>query len=134
LPSAARFLSDLSGGIHDRRNDMRPTRDRSTRYSARRASGSSERRSAHLGRTHSRRFVRTVRRECLDHVLIFGRRHLDRVLKAYVAHYVEERPHRGLGLAVPAGDRTPMIPGITRTPVERRDVLAGLIHENRWAA
>jgi hypothetical protein len=80
------------------------------------------------------RFVRTVRQECLDHVLIYGRRHLERVLGAYVAHYVAERPHRGLRLAVPAGTRTPQLRGITRTPVERRDVLGGLIHEYRWAA
>jgi len=45
------------------------------------------------------RFVRTVRSECLDYVLIFGRRHLDRVLRAYVSHYTEQRPHRGLDLA-----------------------------------
>jgi len=80
------------------------------------------------------RFVRTVRGECLDHVLIYGPRHLERVLQAYVAHYVKERPHRGLGLAVPAGDRTPRVRGTTRTPVERRDVLGGLIHEYHWAA
>lgn len=42
------------------------------------------------------RFVRTVRSECLDHILIYGRRHLERVLRAYVDHYMEERPHRGL--------------------------------------
>jgi putative transposase len=53
------------------------------------------------------RFVRTVRRECLDHLLIYGRRHLERVLKAYLAHYLQERPHRGLRLAVPAGTRAP---------------------------
>jgi len=80
------------------------------------------------------RFVRTVRRECLDHVLIYGRRHLERVLKACLVHYVEERPHPGLDLAVPAGDRTPKVRGITRTHFERRDVLGGLIHEYRWAA
>jgi putative transposase len=79
------------------------------------------------------RFVRTVRRECLDHVLIYGRQHLERVLHAYVAHYIQERPHRGLGLAVPAGNRTPQVRGTTRL-VERRDVLGGLIHEYRWAA
>jgi putative transposase len=79
--------------------------------------------------------VRTVRRECLDHVLIYGRRHLERVLQTYVAHYLEERPHRGLRLAVPAGDRAPEeARGTTHTPVERRDVLGGLIHEYRWAA
>ncbi len=80
------------------------------------------------------RFVRTVRRECLDHVLIYGRRHLERVLKAYVDHYVKERPHRGLGLAAPAGDRTSQVRGTIRTPVNRRDVLGGLIHEYGWAA
>jgi len=80
------------------------------------------------------RFVRTVRSECFDHVLIYGRRHLERVLGAYVAHYVDERPHWGLGLAVPAGIRLPQVPGATRTTVERRDVLGGLIHEYRRAA
>ncbi len=80
------------------------------------------------------RFVRTVRRECLDHVLIYGRRHLERVLQDYVAHYMAERPHRGLSLAAPAGNRTPQVRGKTRMPVERRDVLGGLIHEYRWAA
>jgi len=72
---------------------------------------------------YAERFVRTVRQECLDHVLISGRRHLERVLGVYVAHYVDERPHRGLALAVPAGNRTPQVRGTTRTPVERRDVL-----------
>ena len=80
------------------------------------------------------RFVRTVRRECLDHVLIYDRRHLERVLGAYVAHYVDERPHRGLGLAVPAGIRPAQVQGATPTLVERRDVLGGLIHEYRRAA
>src|SRR5665647_775648 len=62
------------------------------------------------------RFVRTVRRECLDHVLIYGRRHLERVLQAYVAHYLEEPPHRGLRLAVPAGDGAPEARGTTQPP------------------
>jgi hypothetical protein len=47
---------------------------------------------------------------------------------------VAEKPHRGLSLAVPAGNRTPQVRRTTRTPVVRRDVLGGLIHENRWAA
>jgi transposase InsO family protein len=58
------------------------------------------------------RFVRTVRRECLDHVLIHGPRHLNRVLRSYVAHYVKERPHRGLSLAVPASDQTQQVRGL----------------------
>ena len=40
------------------------------------------------------RFVRTVRSECLDHVLIYGRRHLDRVLRVYVRHYTEASASR----------------------------------------
>jgi putative transposase len=47
------------------------------------------------------RFVGTVRRECLDRMLIFGRRHLERVLAEYVVHYNEHRPHRGLGQLAP---------------------------------
>jgi putative transposase len=46
-------------------------------------------------------FIRTVPSECLDHVLVYGRRHLDRVLRVYVSHYTEQRPHRGLDLATP---------------------------------
>jgi transposase InsO family protein len=83
---------------------------------------------------YAERFVRTVRQECLDHVLIYGRRHLERVLQAYVAHYDVERPHRVLSLAVPADNRTPQVRRTARTPVERRDVLGGLIHEYRRAA
>ena len=75
-----------------------------------------------------------MRQECLDHVLIYGRRHLERVLQAYVAHYDEERPHRGLRLAVPVGTRAPEARVTTRTTVERMDVLGGLIHEYRRAA
>jgi len=47
---------------------------------------------------HAERFVRTVRAECLDWLLILGRRHLERVLRLYTTHYNGERPHRGLAL------------------------------------
>ncbi len=73
------------------------------------------------------RWVRTIRAECLDHMLITSRRHLDRVLAEYVAHYNGGRPHRGLGLDVPEpqlGETTGRVPR-----VHRRDVLSGLIHE-----
>jgi transposase InsO family protein len=42
------------------------------------------------------RLVGTIRRECLDRFLIFGRRHLEQVLAEYVTHYNEHRPLRGL--------------------------------------
>jgi transposase InsO family protein len=47
------------------------------------------------------RWVGTVRRECLDHLLITGRRHLLRVLHSYVRHYNRHRPHRSLDLSAP---------------------------------
>jgi putative transposase len=60
---------------------------------------------------YAERFVRTVRAECLDWLLILGRRHLERVLRVYTAHYNRERPHRALALyppnqPLPSLDRT----------------------------
>jgi hypothetical protein len=80
------------------------------------------------------RFVRTVSSECLDHILIYRRRHLERVLRTYVDHYMGERPHRGLDLATPRGVSTPEARDSERKRIERRDVLGGLIHEYRRAA
>jgi putative transposase len=80
---------------------------------------------------YAERWVRSVRAECLDWILIWNRRHLERVLSAYVAHYNLARPHRGLGLKVPvAPDKLPRPTG----PIERVDVLGGLIHEYQRAA
>ena len=76
---------------------------------------------------HAERFVRTVRTECLDWFLVLGRRYLEAVLREYLRHYNEQRPHRGLGLDVPAGRAAPgQPPGLA---VRRCDVLGGLIHE-----
>ncbi len=47
------------------------------------------------------RFVRTVRQDCLDHLLVVSRRHLEALLAEYVCHYNEARPHRGLELEPP---------------------------------
>jgi putative transposase len=79
------------------------------------------------------RWVRSVRTECLDHILIFGRRHLEQVLRGYLTHYNAERPHRSLGLAAPAG-APPVARGSPPSEVRRRDVLGGLIHEYYAAA
>lgn len=76
----------------------------------------------------SERWVRTVRRECLDHLLIWGRRHLEGVLRDYVDHYNSERPHRGLGLACPSRPVSRTAPGCVGA-IGRRDRLGGLIHE-----
>ena len=78
------------------------------------------------------RFVRTARAECLDWVLVLGRRHLGAVLREYFAHYNTARPHRGLHLAVPAGRAAPPEP--PSLAVSRHDVLGGLIHEYQSVA
>jgi hypothetical protein len=77
------------------------------------------------------RWVRTVRQECLDWVLIWGRRHLERVLDEYVRHDNDERPHRGLALRPPRGIDIGVVPGgvTAAVSVGRRDRLGGLVHE-----
>jgi putative transposase len=81
---------------------------------------------------YAERFVRTVRGECLDWLLILGRRHLEHVLSTYVTHYNRERPHRALALVPPDASRA-SDPHGTAT-IERHDLLGGLIHEYRAAA
>jgi transposase InsO family protein len=81
------------------------------------------------------RWVRTVRRECLDWTLVRGRRHLERVLGIYADHYNAERPHRGLDLATPDAASPPELNQPTSgLQLRRRDVLGGLIHEYERAA
>jgi transposase InsO family protein len=73
------------------------------------------------------RFIGTLRRECLDHLLIAGPRHLKQVLQEFIEHYNTHRPHRSLDQHPPAG-RTPPSSGATIQPL-RRDRLGGLLHE-----
>jgi putative transposase len=81
---------------------------------------------------YAERFVRTVRTECLDWLLIIGRRHLESVLRIYTAHYNRERPPRGLALLPP--DPKSADTRASGEEVNRRDVLGGLIHEYHRAA
>jgi transposase InsO family protein len=80
------------------------------------------------------RWIRTVRTECLDWVVLLGRRHLERVLRAYAAHYNEARPHRGLELKTPDPPPNPAPWPASGARVRRRKVLDGLIHEYDVAA
>jgi putative transposase len=77
-----------------------------------------------VANAHAERFVQTVRRECLDRLLVANESHLRRVLVEFLEHYHHERPHRGLELRPP--DPVPR-PDCGR--VERRDRLNGLLHE-----
>jgi putative transposase len=81
---------------------------------------------------HAERWVRTVRAECLDRILILGRRHLEHVLRIYRRHYNEHRPHRALRLLPPNGREPTPLPTIER--LHRRELLGGLIHEYQAAA
>jgi transposase InsO family protein len=73
------------------------------------------------------RWISTLRRECLDHILITGPRHLALVLQEYVENYNTHRPHRSLHQHPPAG-RTPPRSGAT-VRVLLRNRLGGLVHE-----
>jgi len=73
------------------------------------------------------RWIGTLRRECLDYLLITGPHHLAVVLREFVEHYNAHRPHRSLDQHPPAG-RTPLASGATVRPL-RRDRLGGLPHE-----
>jgi putative transposase len=90
-------------------------------------------------RAHAERWVGTVRRECLDRLLILSRRHLAGVLRAYTAHYNEHRPHRALEQRPPLNPRPPLdddrdVEVIDLRRVDRSDRLGGLIHEYQLAA
>jgi putative transposase len=78
------------------------------------------------------RFVRTVRSECLDWLLVLNRRHLERVLRIYVDHYNRHRPHGALELRPPEPDERQDRP--LAGEIRRRDRLGGLIHEYHRAA
>jgi hypothetical protein len=83
---------------------------------------------------HAERWIRTVRAECLDWLLIVGRGHLEEVLRVYVEHYNRHRAHRALQLKAPdpaAG--LPFVDEGRDGGVHRRDLLGGLLHEY-WRA
>jgi putative transposase len=104
------------------------------RCSAARAYGSSAPRfGAPNANAHAERWAGTLRRDCLDRILILNRWHLDRVLRIYVAHYNRHRPHRSLSLQPPDACSAPTTRAPT-LPVDRREILGGLINEYRAAA
>ena len=71
------------------------------------------------------RWIRSVREECLDKLLIIHPSHLRRVMRDYVAHYNSARPHQGIAQQIPIPQRATTPDG----PVYARNVLGGIIHE-----
>jgi putative transposase len=82
------------------------------------------------------RVIGTIRRECLDRMIILGRRHLEAVLAEYVEHYNAHRPHRSLSQRPPADSDAapPTIGDVDAARLRRADRLGGLIHEYRMVA
>src|SRR5450631_1311170 len=90
---------------------------------------------APVANSYAERWIATVRRECLDRLLILGRGHLQRTLREYVEHYNRHRPHRSLDQHPPASPQpiaSPSVPDPAR--VRRHPKLGGLINEYRTAA
>jgi putative transposase len=85
---------------------------------------------------YAERFVGTVRRECTDRLLVFGRTHLERVLAEYVTHYNDHRPHRSLEQRAPRTLRVApaAVDNPDPTQLRRTAILGGIIHEYRLVA
>lgn len=73
---------------------------------------------------HVERLIGSVRRECLDHVIVFGEEHLRRVLKTYAAYYNELRTHLALSKDAPSFRRRQMVGKVAALPI-----LGGLHHQ-----
>ncbi|MFV2104736.1 integrase core domain-containing protein [Micromonospora sp. LOL_024] len=81
------------------------------------------------------RWVRTVRRECLDQILIYNTRHLLVVLPEYLAHYNRHRPHQGRRQRPPGRDTIPaLVTDLDAVRVQRRKAVHALINEYEQAA
>jgi putative transposase len=80
-----------------------------------------------IGGAQGEHWIRTVRADCLDRILILDGRHLEHVLRVYRRYYNEDRLHRALRLLPPNGGEPTPLTTIER--LHRRDLLGGLIHE-----
>ena len=80
------------------------------------------------------RFLRSVRQECLDHLLIFHEKQLQRVLYAYMSYFNQARPHQGIGQQIPEPSRSALSSHQAGKKVIAVPVVGGLHHDYRWAA
>jgi putative transposase len=80
------------------------------------------------------RFMRSVRQECLDHLLILQEKQLQRVLNEYVVYFNQARPHQGIQQQIPDPSRSALSSHQTGDKVIALPVLGGLHHDYQWAA
>jgi len=78
--------------------------------------------------------MRSVRQECLDHLVIFQEKQLQRVLHAYVASFNQARPHQGMGQQILEPSRSALSSHQAGEKVIALPVVGGLHHDSRWAA
>ncbi|NDJ78873.1 MAG: transposase [Chloroflexi bacterium] len=80
------------------------------------------------------RFIGSVRRELLDHILILSERHLRRKVKEYVRYFNRARPHQGLNRQIPIPSSPPPSVVTPLSQLRRIPILGGLHHDYQWAA
>jgi len=80
------------------------------------------------------RLLRSVRQECLDHLLIFQEKQLQRVLNEYAVYFNRARPHQGIGQQIPEPSRSALSSQDAGNKVTAFPVMGGLHHDYHWAA
>jgi hypothetical protein len=86
---------------------------------------------------HVERLIGSLRRECLDHVLILNEAHLQKVLDEYRGFFNHARPHQGIGQRRPATSQSPPLAAssaLDQGTILARPVLGGLHHDYQLAA
>jgi putative transposase len=84
---------------------------------------------------HCERVIGTLRREALDHLLIWNETHARRVLAAYAQHNNQHRPHQARGQLPPlAAEHPAPVTDLTSHRLLRKRVLGGIINEYNYAA
>jgi len=73
---------------------------------------------------YAERLIGSIRRDCLDHVVVFGERHLRHLLKSYQKYYNEARTHLSLDKDAPVSRMSQVVGSIVANPL-----LGGLHHQ-----
>ena len=80
------------------------------------------------------RFMGSLRRECLDHILILTPSHLRRIVVEYVAYFNRARPHQGIDQRIPEWQGQPPIEGTSFNRIIAQPLVGGLHHHYRRVA